>query len=407
MSDASDVSESEETQQVLLVVELTVRPGMQEAAQAAVIDLVEQTHRYDRGVVRFEVGLDPNDDSRVLGYEIWESPAALEEHAREPHTREFLNIAKRFVVNPAVPLQARRWRPMRREVPAVYRDDPRPPAGVPAGFSHAWHDTGDARLHYVIGGSGPPLVLLHGFPNTWFAWRDVMTKLADRRTVIAPDLRGLGDSEPGTLPNDVPTGVADLTHLLNALAVGPVDLAGQDWGGSTAFAFTTAHPDQVRRLAVLEAMPAGPWTKSTGGRAAWFVGLHQLPDLPELLTNGREREYLGWFYRAFSSTEGVPTGEAIEEYLRTYAQPGALASAFARYRGVEQEIEHNGAHLASPLGVPVLALGGERVLGAAVADNLRNAATRVEQLVLPGLGHYLAEEDPRAVADALRHFIAD
>jgi len=120
-----------------------------------------------------------------------------------------------------------------------------------------------------------------------------MPRLAEHHTVIALDLRGLGDSDPGTQPNDVPAGAGDLHALVAELGLGPVLLAGQDWGGSTAFAFAAAHPDEVRRLAVPEAMPADPWTETgSGGGGAWFAGFHQIPDLPEQMVAGRERAYL-------------------------------------------------------------------------------------------------------------------
>jgi pimeloyl-ACP methyl ester carboxylesterase len=257
----------------------------------------------------------------------------------------------------------------------------------------------------VIGGSGTPIVLLHGFPNTWYAWRDVMPRLAERHTVIAVDLRGLGDSEPGTQPNDVPTGADDLHGLIAELGLGPVLLAGQDWGGSTAFAFAAAHRDEVRRLAVLEAMPAGPWTDTGSGRGGtWFAGFHQIPDLPEHMVAGRERAYLDWFFRAYSATPGVPTEAAVDEYARCYARPGAMASAFARYRGNARQIEHNTRHLPRPLDLPVMAVGGERGFGATVAENLRHGASDVRQEVLAGCGHYVSEEQPAELASLLLSF---
>jgi pimeloyl-ACP methyl ester carboxylesterase len=140
-----------------------------------------------------------------------------------------------------------------------------------------------------------------------------------------------------------------LAELVDA---GPAFVAGQDWGGSTAFAFAAAHPDAARGLAVVEAMPSGPWTEANSKRAGtWFAGFHQIPDLPEEMILGRERTYLEWFYRAYSATPGVPDRHAVDEYLRTYARPGAMASAFARYRGVEREIAHN-AHHARATGHP-------------------------------------------------------
>ena len=395
--------------QVLLVVELTTRPGAQREMREALDRLVNAT-RQENGVVRFEVGLDPDDDARVLGYEIWASQDALDEHKAKAHTREFRARVRGLVVDPATPMRTGHWRPMREELPAAYVPGTpgfAPPAAEPpAGFTSEWRLVNEVRMHYVIGGSGTPIVLLHGFPNTWYAWRDVMPRLAEGHTVIALDLRGLGDSDPGTQPNDVTTGAGDLHGLVAELGLGPVMLAGQDWGGSTAFAFAAAHPDEVRRLAVLEAMPACPWTETgSASGGAWFVGFHQIPDLPERMVAGRERVYLDWFFRAFSAIPGVPTPAAVDEYVRCYTRPGAMASAFARYRGRGREIEHNTRHLSRLLDLPVMAVGGERgVFGAAVAENLRHGASDVRQEVLADCGHYVSEERPAELASLLLSF---
>lgn len=393
--------------QVLLVVELTTRPGAQREMREALDRLVDAT-RQENGVVRFEVGLDPDDDTRVLGYEIWASQDALDAHKAMAHTREFMARVRELVVDPATPMRTGHWRPMREELPATYVPDTPglTPAAPPPGFTSERRLVNDVRMHYVIGGSGTPVVLVHGFPNTWYAWRDVMPRLAEHHTVIAVDLRGLGDSEPGTQPNDVTTGAGDLHGLVAELGLGPVMLVGQDWGGSTAFAFAAAHPDEVRRLAVLEAMPAGPWTETgSGSGGAWFVGFHQILDLPERMVAGRERAYLDWFFRAFSAVRGVPTQAAVDEYVRCYTRPGAMASAFARYRGRGREIEHNTRHLSRPLDLPVMAVGGERgAFGAAVAENLRHGASDVRQEVLAECGHYVSEERPAELASLLLSF---
>jgi pimeloyl-ACP methyl ester carboxylesterase len=285
--------------------------------------------------------------------------------------------------------------------------DPETPVrpAAPPGFRSEHRKIGDANLHYVIGGAGPLVVLLHGFPSTWYAWRQVMSEMAPTMTVLALDLRGLGDSEPGTQRNDVPAGARDLGLLLDELGLGPAFVAGQDWGGSTGFAFAAAHPESVRALAVVEAMPAGPWTDRTAP-SPWFVGFHQVPDLPERLVQGRERVYLDWLYQAFSATPDVPTAAAVDEYLRTYTRPGVMASAFERYRSIDTEIAHNARYAAEPITTPTLAVGAEHVFGAAVGDNLRPAAADLQTVVIDGCGHFVSEERPHELAGLLRTFFA-
>lgn len=395
-------------EQVMLVVRLDTRPGAEAQMREALTQLADATRQHDRGVVRFEVGLDPLDETRVVGYEIWESQDSLAEHSAKEHTQRFLTSVRDLVVDPAEPLRAGRWRPLRAEAPADYaaaRDSLRAPAPLPTGFRSEHRQIGDARLHYVIGGAGPLVVLLHGFPNSWYAWRDVMGELAQTMTVVALDLRGLGDSEAGTQPNDVPTGADDLAQLIEALDMGPAFVAGQDWGGSTAFACASAYPESVRALAVIEAMPAGPWT-DPDAPSPWFVGFHRIPDLPEQLVRGRERAYLDWLYRAFSATPDVPDTTAVEEYLRTYTRPGAMASAFARYRTIDSQIAHNTRFASQPIATPTLAIGGERSFGALVAENLRDAASSLQGSVIDGCGHYVSEERPRELARHLLQFFS-
>jgi pimeloyl-ACP methyl ester carboxylesterase/quinol monooxygenase YgiN len=393
-------------EQVMLVVRLDTRPGAQAQMTAALTRLADTTRRRDRGVVRFEIGLDPTDDTRVVGYEIWESQDALAEHSAQAHTQEFLTSVRDLVVDPTEPLRAERWRPLSREMPVSYAaaaDAFRAPAAPPLGFRSERRTIGDANLHFVIGGSGPLVILLHGFPNTWYAWREVMSEMAQTMTVLALDLRGLGDSETGTQPNDVPTGARDLALLLDELDLGPAFVAGQDWGGSTGFAFAAAHPESVRALAVIEAMPAGPWTDPSAP-SPWFVGFHQIPDLPEHLVRGRERVYLDWLYQAFSATPNVPAAAAVDEYLRTYTRPGVMASAFERYRTIDSQVAHNARYVKEPITTPTLAVGAEHVFGAGVADNLRHAASNLRSAVIEGCGHYVSEERPLELARPLLTF---
>ena len=172
-------------EQVMLVVRLNTRPGAQAQMSEALTRLADATRREDRGVIRFEIGLDPADDTRVVGYEIWESEDALAEHSAKRHTQEFLTRVRGLVVDPSEPLHADHWQPFRPETPAPYAasaDALRAPAAAPPGFRSERRKIGDANLHYMIGGSGPPVILLHGFPNSWYAWREVMGELAQTMT---------------------------------------------------------------------------------------------------------------------------------------------------------------------------------------------------------------------------------
>jgi pimeloyl-ACP methyl ester carboxylesterase len=150
-------------------------------------------------------------------------------------------------------------------------------------------------------------------------------------------------------------------------------------------------------------MPRGAWTDTTAS-TPWFVGFHQVPDLPEQMVRGRERVYLDWFYQAYSATPGVPDSRAVDEYLRTYSRPGVMASALERYRAVEREVEHNTRSLRNTMTVPILAVGGERSFGGAVAENLRKAAPNVQAVVIDGCGHYVCEERPDELAGLLQRF---
>ena len=394
--------------EVQLVVEVRARVDAVPRLRAELQRLVGATHRHDDGVVRFEVAEDPDDETRYVGYEIWASEDALERHAAKPHTQNFLEAAKDLVVDAAQPLAVSRWAPMRPEASVRCAVATTAPAEPPPGFVHQTCTTSDgADLHFVTGGSGPTVLLLHGFPNTWYAWRDVMPTLARAYRVIAADLRGLGDSTAGRLPNDVPTGAADVHELVAHLGCQTVAVIGQDWGGSTAFAYATAYPDEISHLGVFEALPRGPWTDlGAGPSGPWFAEFHQIPDLPEIVIAGNERPYLDWFFRAFSATPDVPTTEAVDEYLRTYVQPGKMTSALARYRGVEREVAHNTKHLNEPLRIPVLAVGGATVFGSAVADNMQSAARNLRGVVIPNCGHYVAEERPADVASLIVDLLA-
>ncbi|MSO90543.1 MAG: alpha/beta fold hydrolase [Acetobacteraceae bacterium] len=272
-------------------------------------------------------------------------------------------------------------------------------------------DLGDVSLHYVTAGAGFPVVLLHGWPQTWYEWRHIIPALAAGYRVIAPDLRGLGDSSRPLEGYDKKTVGNDIWRLVHDhLGIPAFYLVGHDWGGPTAYAVAAAHPEAVRKLVVLDvAIPGdGSPNISQGGRR-WHHGLHQTLDLPEALITGREEVYLGWFYRNYGHHPNVIPDADIAEYLRCYRQPGALRAGFSYYRNISRDIADNAAISRNfKLPMPILALGGDSGWGRGmeVMDSLRRLATNVQGGVIERCGHWMPEEQPEELARRLLAFFA-
>lgn len=278
------------------------------------------------------------------------------------------------------------------------------------GFQHAHADLGDVRLHYVTTGSGPTVVLLHGWPQTWYMWRDVMPGLARRYRVIAPDLRGLGDSSRPAEGYDKKTVSNDVWRLVHdVLGVEAFFLVGHDWGGPTAFSLAAQHRDAVRRLAIFDVPVPGDGTPVFFDNR-WHHGLHWEADLPEALTAGREDVYLGHFYRKWGARPDAIPEEAQREYLRTYRQPGAMRSGFSFYRAMRQDVKDNEAFLAAgKLQMPVLCWGGAtgRGRGPLALESWRRVASDVRGGVAEGCGHWIPEERPDWVVEQLLAFFGE
>ena len=275
-------------------------------------------------------------------------------------------------------------------------------------MEHRHADLGDVRLHYVTAGSGFPVVLLHGWPQSWYEWRHIIPGLAERFQIIAPDLRGLGDSSRPAGGYDKKTVGGDIWRLVHdVLGLSAFHLVGHDWGGPTAYAVAAAHPEAVRKLAILDVTIPGDGSPniSQGGRR-WHHAFHQTLDLPEALIAGREDIYLGWFYRNYGARPLDDTD--IAEYLRTYSQPGALRAGFSYYRAIPADIADNAAKVAAgfKLPMPVLALGGDRSWGRGmeVVESLGRLASDVRGGVIENCGHWMPEEQPEALLRQLLGF---
>jgi pimeloyl-ACP methyl ester carboxylesterase len=277
------------------------------------------------------------------------------------------------------------------------------------GFEHRDVALDDGvRIHYVIGGAGPPVVLLHGYPETWYAWRKVMPQLAAQYTVIAPDLRGFGDSSRPAGGYDRKTMAGDIRDLVRRLGYDRVLLAGHDWGGSTAVAYAVAWPAEVRRLVVIEAQPRGPWSeRDPGFREPWFYGFHRIPGFAETIVAGHERQYLTWFYRAFALAPDAIGEAEIDEYMRSYGASDGMRPGFELVRALPVDIESNRVAMMRRVDLPVLAVGGDHSLGARVAENLDHLASNVHSAVVENCAHFVPEEQPAGTAELILRFFAE
>ena len=270
-------------------------------------------------------------------------------------------------------------------------------------------------LHYVTAGQGEPVVLLHGWPQSWYQWRRVIPLLAERYTVIAPDLRGYADSGKPDGPYDTRTMAEDVFQLVQQLGLGPIFLAGHDVGAAVAYAYAAAHRDSVRRLAYIdEPLPGFSYeqvaafsSETSLGGGFWWASFHMVPDLPDALVAGREALYLSWFYDALSYDKGAIGRDDRAEYVRAYSVAGAMRASRGFYRDVFVSATQNRETAQDPLTIPVLAVGAAPFgLGSIPEQDMRAVATDVRGVVIEPSGHFLAEERPDDLAAALLAFFA-
>jgi pimeloyl-ACP methyl ester carboxylesterase len=271
-------------------------------------------------------------------------------------------------------------------------------------FSHHTAAVNGIQMHYVIGGHGDPVVLLHGWPQTWYEWRHVMPALARNYTVIAPDLRGLGESSKPITGYDGKTTAEDIHQLVTKLGFNDIFLVGHDFGVQVAYSYAAAHPNETKRLVILDVPVAGigPGGNITG---LWWAQFHNVHDIPEMLVTGHEREYLTWFYR-YSCNPAAITEEDIDEYVSHYSSPGGMRAGFEYYRALSEDIKQNKEYSIVKLPMPVLVLGGECSFGDAALDSMRVLATDVRGSIIPNTGHWIPEEQPKFLADQLFKFFA-
>ena len=273
-------------------------------------------------------------------------------------------------------------------------------------FRHQLASVNGIAMHYVIGGQGDPVVLLHGFPETWYAWHEVMPILAKNHTVVAVDMRGMGDSSKPETGYDSKNTAEDIYQLISQLGFRKIFLVGHDIGTQTAYAFSAIHPNSVSKLVELDGGAAGFISGPAAAVSEPFHYSFQREPLADLLTTGKEREYISYTYRAYAYNPAAVSQETIDKYVTAYSAPGAMHAAFGYYKALPTTIEIHKELAKTKLPMPVLALGGGVWGGTAPLDSMKLVATNVRGGTIPFSGHWIPEEQPEFLASELEKFFS-
>jgi pimeloyl-ACP methyl ester carboxylesterase len=266
------------------------------------------------------------------------------------------------------------------------------------------------ELHYVSAGAeGSPVVLVHGFPESWWTFHKLIPSLSRTHRVFAVDLRGFGDSAPADADHSSKTAAADLVAFIDTLNVGPVHLTGQDISGPTTFRVAASYAKLVRSFTAIETGLPGLGLEmladvTHGG--AWHIGVLAAPGIPEMLLTGREHALLAEYaFPSLNATPGAFSENDIDEFARTYARPRGFSGAAGLYRSLLSEGDEIRELAHRQLSLPVLTVGG--FSGEFTARTFTQVATNVTSVVIDGIGHYAAMEAPERLAESLISFFRD
>ncbi len=290
---------------------------------------------------------------------------------------------------------------------------PNLPPGFTDTFTSRYVDIGTLRLHAAVGGKGKPLLLVHGWPETWYAWRMLMPALAKDFQVIAVDQRGIGLSDKPADGYDAGTLASDLVALMDALGHQKFALVGTDVGMPISYALAADHPERLDRLVLCEAplpgisAPPPLFLPPVLNQRLWHLMFNQLgPEVNEALVKGREDIFFGAEFDASAGSKKLP-GDVVKYYLDILrSDPNALRGSFGFYRALNTTMAQNEKRKAQHLTLPVLAIGGAESAGQGIGNTVKLAADNVQTVVLPGAAHWIAEQDPENMLAALTAFLA-
>lgn len=283
-------------------------------------------------------------------------------------------------------------------------------AGVP--LTHGRPRVNGVDLHCATGGSGDPVVLIHGVPKTMFFWRHVIPLLTPHHTVVAVDLRGFGGSGRPATGYDTRTLAADVAALMATLGHDRYRVVGEDWGAAVAYAVAAFHRPKVVQLVFQETRLPGLPVPDLGPLAAedprtgWHRSLFGLPHYPELLITGRERAFWTYFMRRIMWDPSAYTDADEDEYTRGLEEPGGNHAVFELYRATGIDADQNRPQFAVPLECPVLAVGGRAYLAAEPGEQMAQVAVDVTPVVVERAGHNIPLEAPAELARRYLDFFA-
>jgi pimeloyl-ACP methyl ester carboxylesterase len=278
-----------------------------------------------------------------------------------------------------------------------------------ASFSNQTATVNGVKIHYLKSGTGKkPLVLIHGFGETSHMWIPLFEEFGKDFTVIAPDIRGLGDSSRPEAGYDKKTAAVDIHELVKSLGYGQIDLVGHDIGLMVAYAYAAQYPNEVEKLALLEAPIPGigqVWEQIYTNPVLWHFHFVKSPIALDLV-KGRERLFLEHFWQTLSANPKSMTEAERQMYARSYAQDGAMRAAFEYFKAFDdQDAKDNRQFATNKLPMPLLIMAGDKAMGDTLAIQAREVATNVTAVKFKDTGHWLMEERPQETRDALSGFL--
>ena len=278
-------------------------------------------------------------------------------------------------------------------------------AGSGAPIVDRYATVNGVKLHYLVAGKGAPVILLHGYAQNSHMWRPLMTELAKTHLVVAPDLRGFGDSAKPAAGYDKKTMAQDVHALAQSLGIQKAGVAGHDIGLMVAYAYATQYPSEVDRLALMDAFIPGIGDTTNLFLLKDLWHFHFYGPTPLALVKGRERIYFEHFWNDFAADGTKSVSEADRRfYAQKYAQPGAMQAGMEVFRNFDQDAKDNAGFAATKLTMPVLVLGGEKSGGDFLITQGKMVATNVEGVLVTGSGHWLIDEAPGQVIPRLVEF---